>query len=106
LFAVFLHLGFENAILDSCNFSHMVLNDTCWKQSHLKACIFNETHLQKADFSGARLTQTLFHHSSLQGASEYAINPLTNKLNKAKFSQPEVMSLLQYLDIIVESSPN
>jgi uncharacterized protein YjbI with pentapeptide repeats len=60
-----------------------------------------------ADFGKSDLTGSTFHNSNLSkanfiGAINYSINPLTNKLSKAKFSKPEALSLLDHLDIIIE----
>lgn len=103
----FLSLKFEKSILDACNFSHMPLPGTSWKYSTIKNGCFTNSILTGSDFRGCRLSQSLFHHTHLEkanfeGATEYAIDPLNNPLKGARFSKPEVMSLLQYLGIIVE----
>jgi fluoroquinolone resistance protein len=40
--------------------------------------------------------------ANFKGAKNYAINPQANTLKKTRFSYPEVMTLLNALDIIIE----
>jgi hypothetical protein len=50
---------------------------------------------QKAHYADLR-------KANFRGAVNYSINPLTNKLLKAKFSRPEVMTLLDHLEILID----
>jgi len=63
--------------------------------------------LGDSDFSGSDLQESRFHNANLEnvnfvGARNYYINPMNNKLKKAKFSSPEVLSLLAGFGISVE----
>ena len=55
--------------------------------SDLQASKFQNTNLEKANFVGAK---------------NYYIDPTQNKLKKAKFSSPEVLSLLAGFEIEIE----
>lgn len=94
----------EHSILLGCNFSHLKTPKTHFNACQLKECVFVETDLQHARFSESRLDGTQFHHCLLSHAdfstaTHYTIDPLTNKLTKAKFSLPEAFSLLNSLGI-------
>ncbi len=69
-------------------------------------CHFTETRLNGADFSDVVLSGTLFHKCDLSKADfssavDYHIDPLTNKIKKAKFSLPEVVGLLHGFDVTI-----
>lgn len=56
-------------------------------ESSLQLCKFHHTNLEKVNFVGA---------------TDYYINLIDNKLKRAKFSYPEVLSLLDKFEIKVE----
>ncbi|MCE2983208.1 MAG: pentapeptide repeat-containing protein [Parachlamydia sp.] len=71
-----------------------------FKKSKLKECYFTNTVLKGSDFSGVDLLGTIFHNcdlsqSDFSSATQYDIDPRTNKINKAKFSFPEAVGLLR-----------
>lgn len=75
--------------------------------SALTDCLFEETdlsraNLSKCDFQGATFDHTNLTGADLRNATGYSINPNTNKVATARFSYPEVLSLLQPLGIVVE----
>jgi uncharacterized protein YjbI with pentapeptide repeats len=93
--------------IDTCNFSDLDLKGTQFLECHVRNTHFTQTNLSEAVFTGSDLQGSLFHNSDLrkanfQGAQNYSINPLTNKLLKAKFSKPEVMTLLDHLEILID----
>ncbi len=99
---LFLSLKFKKCLMDTCNFSDLDLKGTQFLDCHIRHTHFTQTNLSEAVFTGSDLQGSLFHNSDLrkanfQGAQNYSINPLTNKLLKAKFSKPEVMTLLDHL---------
>ena len=78
-------------------------------KSKVKECYFTNTTLIKSDFAYADLQGTVFHNcnlskSNFMGAICYAIDPLVNDIKKARFSYPEVTSLLDYFDIIIDEN--
>jgi fluoroquinolone resistance protein len=54
------------------------------------------------DFENSRFFKTNLTNSDFKGAKNYSIDVRNNILKKTKFSMPEVMSLLNGLDIIIE----
>jgi len=68
---------------------------------------FREASLSEADFSFSDLRESLFQGTDLSKADfryarNYHIDPLHNKILKAKFSLPEALSLLYSMDIEIE----
>jgi fluoroquinolone resistance protein len=63
------------------------MSEANFDHSSLQRAVFKQSSLEKADFRKA-------HH--------YQINPELNRIRKAKFSAPEVLSLLQHYDIVIE----
>lgn len=100
----FLSFEFRNCILMGCNFSDLKIKRTSFVGSKVKACHFSNTFLVEANFRGTDLEGSLFHHVDLskadfREAKNYSIDPQANKLSKAQFSSPEVLSLLNFFDI-------
>lgn len=103
---LFFSVRFKNCLLDMANFSGLDLKKTSFINCLIREASFFESNLTEADFSGSNLAGTTFHHCNLSktnfvSAINYSINPFTNQLKKAQFSSPEVLSLLNYFEIIV-----
>jgi fluoroquinolone resistance protein len=104
---LFLSVQFHHCLIDTCNFSDLHLKGTAFVQCMIRETHFSNANLSEANFSGSDLRGSTFHNSNLSkanfiGAINYAINPLTNALKNARFSQPEVLALLQHLGIVIE----
>ncbi len=104
---MFLQVGFKKCLIGTSNFSSLDLKNTLFCECMIRDTYFTETNLTGADFTGSDLTGSTFHNTNLGKANfasaiNYSINPLTNKLIKAKFSKPEVLSLLDHLGIVIE----
>jgi fluoroquinolone resistance protein len=104
---LFLAIYFENCLIDTCNFSDLSLKKAVFLNCTIRNTHFIQAHLIGANFSGSDLKGSIFHNCQLNkanfvGAIHYAINPSTNQLKQAKFSKPEVMSLLEHFDILIE----
>ena len=102
-----LSMEFDNCSIQSSNFSQMDLQHTKFHNSIVKECRFIETNLTSASFMGCDLTGTIFNNTVLNEADfteafNYQINPMTNKLKKAKFTLPNAIALLEMLDIKIE----
>lgn len=100
----FFSIELKNCIAMSCNFSDLKMKRSSFFKSKLLECYFNNTYLCEANFRECDLKGSLFHladlsHADFRGAINYAINPTTNKIKKALFSAPEVLSLLSFLEI-------
>ncbi len=67
-----------------CDFIEVDLEGASFKESILRGSIFEDSNLMKANFIDAQ---------------DYNINIERNRIKKAKFSSPEVISLLNSFDI-------
>lgn len=100
-------VAFNKCVLNLCNFSTLRLTDTVFKGCTLREVDFVEANLTKSNFSDSDLKGAIFNKNDLRGANfigttGYLINPLNNKIQKAKFGIPEVISLLSVFDIKIE----
>lgn len=100
-------IRFDDCQLTMCNFSKLKLTETIFKGSQVKECDFFEADLQSADFAGCDLEGSVFESSDLReadfaNASNYKIDPTKNKLRHARFSMPEVLSLLEFLELEID----
>jgi uncharacterized protein YjbI with pentapeptide repeats len=98
----------ENCQLLLCNFSEIDLHEMSFGKSRLKECDFFQSNLIKSDFSGCDLEDSVFEVCDLSFANlcraiNYNIDPAKNKVREAKFSMPEVISLLKPLGIVIEN---
>lgn len=102
-----LDVGFYRCLLNYSGFIGVDLTNTELLECQLKRVDFSEANLSKArcsfsDFSGARFSNTNLTRADFTNATNYAIHPHGNKLCKTKFSSPDVLSLLDVFDIIIE----
>ena len=68
---------------------------------------FRDANLAKATFRGSNLANAEFVNCDLRGAdfrgaTEYALSPVDNRLEKARFSLPEAIRLLTGFGILLE----
>ncbi len=101
-------LAFDHCDVSYSNFSYMkipelklldcVAQEVNFNEADISNGIFTKTDFAKSIFSSTNLTKTDF-----RGAINYGIDFKFNTLKRAKFSLPEAMSLLNSLDIILES---
>ncbi len=90
-----------------CNFHKLNLKKTGFEGCEVLECDFFETNLEGANFNKADLKGSVFENTNLTKASfvnavNYEINPNLNEVKSAKFSMPEVLSLLKPFKIVVE----
>ena len=112
-----LHFDHCNSFLFEVSFKNCQLNLSSFygknlKQSSFQNCLlhevdFVESNLEAAsflncDFLGSQFDQTNLVGSNLETSINYVINPEQNKINKAKFSYPGVLGLLQQYNIDVQ----
>ncbi len=100
-------LRFEDCLLELCNFSGLNMKEATFESCSLLKCAFDQTDLTQAKFDSTDLEGTDFHHANLLQADfsrsrNYAINPTSNNIKKAKFSIPEALSLLRGFDIEIQ----
>lgn len=102
----FFSISFKNSLLHYCNFSGLNMKNNVFSDSRIKESYFTNTCLAGADFSGVDLSGTIFHNCDLSKAdfstaTQYEIDPLANKIKKAKFSLPEAVRLLRAFDVVI-----
>lgn len=83
------------------------MQKSSFHKSKLQECYFINTQLVETDFRDSDLQGSNFHNCKLdkadfRGAKNYVINLQANSTKKAKFSYPEVMTLLQSFDIVID----
>jgi uncharacterized protein YjbI with pentapeptide repeats len=106
-----------NDFLFAAKFKNCNLHLSSFYQRKMRQASFTNCDLQETDFVMAELVQVLFDNCNLSGAVfdatnlekadfrtsfQYTINPITNKIKKARFSKDNLEGLLSHLDIIIE----
>ena len=96
----------------NCSFRYnqfvgMALGGFDFSRNQFSECLFDDCKLAEADFNGAGLGRTAFTRCDLQNADfraaqEYLIDPNQNKLKGARFSFPDVVTLLDGLGLRIE----
>jgi len=112
-----IHFEIGNLFLLSMNFNNCQLNLSGFYKLNLRKTIFRNCSLQEVDFAEADLTSAVFDHCDLSGALfertilekadfstafNYTLDPETNRIKKAKFSQDGLAGLLAKYDILIE----
>jgi uncharacterized protein YjbI with pentapeptide repeats len=78
---------FERCTIRDGDFMESDLREAVFDQTSLEGCTFQHCNLEKADF---------------RAAFNYAIDPATNRLAKARFTLPEAQSFLGFLGITIQ----
>jgi len=99
-------LSFERCTLNYGLFIGLKLEKMILKRCSIMHADFTDAVLTGATFSFSQLDETRFSHTDLSdtdfsNASGYAIGAHENILKGTRFSLPEAMRLLLYLDIIL-----
>jgi uncharacterized protein YjbI with pentapeptide repeats len=102
-------IEFDRCRILNCNFSDLKMKLSKFSRCSLRGCDFQNTYLVGADFDGSSFSETLFHacdleKASFRGARGYSIDPRVNKVAKAVFSVPEVLSLIECFGIRIEDA--
>ena len=112
-------LQFENCktFLFSVSCEHCVLKLAVFYQTKLKKTLFRNCNLQEVDFTEADLTEsvldncdlmratfnyTILEKADLRTSYLYSIDPVINRLKKARFSRQHIDGLLDRFDIKIE----
>jgi uncharacterized protein YjbI with pentapeptide repeats len=100
-------VSFDESILDYAVFVKNNLKNAVLKNCRLLGTSFIEVNLTAAAFVRCDMAKAVFDRSNLERADfttswSYSINPEANKLKKTKFSLPEIVGLLNNLDIVIE----
>jgi len=95
---------FFNCLMDRSAFSGQNLMKVIFSSCSLQNASFSDSNLSRVkfddcDFSGCQFHQTNLSSADFSTSRNYFISAETNKINKAKFSLPEAVSLLANLGI-------
>lgn len=101
---------FYQCQLDQSNFFELNLPDCVMEQCQIHEADFRGANLSNGSFAYSELTSSLFLHTKLEhtyftGATQYSIDPNLNALKGAIFSFPDVVGLLNHLDIKITHLP-
>lgn len=102
-----LSLGFDSCLIRHSSFAELKLPKVKFTRCELHNVDFSDADLSGADFSNATFKDCMFRNTNLSKAdfrfaSGYFIDPTQNKIRGARFSSPEVLSLLSPFDIEIE----
>jgi fluoroquinolone resistance protein len=100
-------LKFSDSVLNYSSFKTMKIPKVEIINCTAKEVDFTETDLTSAlltntDFEDSIFFKTDLSEADLRGATNYLIDVKNNTLHKTHFSYPEVVSLLNALDIIID----
>lgn len=103
-FDFYSQIVFKECILDSNNFFGLRLHESHFESCRIHNADFRHAELNKSVIQDCDLTDTLFMHTSLEGADftgshSFCIDIRENKTAKATFSAYEALNLLRVLDI-------
>jgi fluoroquinolone resistance protein len=98
---------FEDCVLNFSSFYTLKLKKTFFKNCTIQEVDFTDTDLERSVFTNCDLQLSIFQNTNLQKADlrtayNYSIDPMNNKIKKAKFSVNGLGGLLDKHDIIIE----
>lgn len=102
-----LEVVFERCLLQHATFYKLSLKKTLFRNCVLHETDFSDSDFSEADFSGSDLAGSVFDNTKLdkadfRSAFNYVINPVTNRIRKARFSSTGLKGLVEAFDIRVE----
>jgi hypothetical protein len=97
----------EGSRLDNCSFVRRKMKDTPFRGGELRECYFAGCDLSGAVFDGCTMTGTTFERCDLSGADlrtaiGYEVDPLANRVVRARFSEQNLAGLVGRLGVVVE----
>lgn len=100
-------VSFENCQLSYSHFKDLKIPKTCFLNCEIKECDFVAVDLSGSWFTGSSLVGSNFERCNLSKANfrnayGYRFDPWNNQIKKARFSSPEVLSLLDQFDIAID----
>ena len=100
-------IEFRNCALSHSTFLGVDIKASKFIGCELIGVDFRDANLSSVDFSSSDLNKSLFAstdlmRSDLSTARNYQIDPTKNNIKNAKFTMPEVMSLLYSMEIEIE----
>lgn len=100
-------VSFDKCLLNYSVFTGKTIAETYFTDCSLNEVDFSECNLAQANFQYSDCLRAVFKNTNLSGADfslakNYRIDPEENRLQKAKFSWPEVQGLLSKYDLVFE----
>jgi fluoroquinolone resistance protein len=100
-------VGFARCNLDFTRFAKMPLTGTLFDACLIREANFGGANLTKARFDECNLDRSVFHRTNLsqadfRSASNFAIDPESNQLKKAKFAATALAGLLGKYGLVIE----
>jgi len=98
---------FKGCLLDSTVFCENSLKKGSFASCEIRNCDFMECDMRESVFDHSVFEQTNFQKCNLEKADfrsavAYQIDPLNNRMAKARFTLPEAQSFLGFLGITIE----
>ena len=102
-----LPLLFEWCDISFSVFSSLILRELCLRDCKARDVDFSECNLEGADFcrtdfQDSRFSACRLDKCDFRGATNYLVDPFDNSIENARFSSPEVLSLLSSFNIEIE----
>lgn len=99
--------AFRECLIMICDFSDLDIKESRFVKCEIRETDYINTNLLGSSFSESDLKLCRFHNTILDkvdfvNSVNYNINPTNNRLKQAKFSYPEVLSLLDSFEIKVD----
>ncbi|BBM85926.1 pentapeptide repeat-containing protein [Candidatus Uabimicrobium amorphum] len=99
----FLRCNISNSSFLGMNLPKTSIKDCVAKDVDFREANLCESNLTHTDFSESHFMQTNLSKCDFSHAKNYRIDIAMNKIEKAKFSLPEALSLLYLLDIEIDN---
>lgn len=98
---------FENCMMEYAIFFGTKLKKTIFRECNLRHVDFSEADLSMSNFSDSDLYDAQFHHTNLERAdfrtaTNFSINPETNRMKQARFSALGLGGLLHKYQLDIE----
>ncbi len=102
-----LSVNFSECLIRHSSFAELKMLKVTFTRCTLQNVDFSDADLSSADFTNATFEHCVFRNTNLtkadfRFATGYYIDPILNKVKGARFSSPDVLSLLAGFDIIIE----
>ena len=100
-------VNFQKCLLDYCSFADKKMKSTSFSDCSMKEVDFSATDLTMSVFQNCDLQQAVFNRTNLEKAdfrtaTNYTIDPESNKMKKAIFSHYGIAGLLRKYNIEIE----
>ncbi len=102
-----LQVSFERCLVSQSSFFGVNLHglrllDSTAREADFAAADLGDAVLTRTDLAGALFSDTNLTGADLRGATGYLIDPLQNRVRKARFSMPDAIGLLTGLGVQIE----